>query len=443
MLPYFYKNKTDYYTKKRTLKNRCLNKNICRSLRIRNCYTNSNYKGILKFLAEKHFLRNDYQSTGNTAILKIPKKFSFTENPKETLHTLQRLVGMFENPRVRQIYIDHRECEELEVSASLMMDTILYELDTRRRMMGMPVNFFGALKNDADNSKITDVQDVLIWSGVLKHLNVIPRIENPNHIETLDFYDDYIKCNKNIEHDEAGQKVAEYFNRCYNKIDFEISEEGITKISDMVAEIVLNCDNHSGNSPRRWFCQGHYHINSKENTDVGECQLTIISIGDSFYESINNHGTEFIKGKLKSQYKKIEGKWKNLLDIIRKGKEKELYYLLFCLQENISRFQDKTKDRGKGTVTLFENFQELGKTMDGKKPILSITSGSSQIIFDGTYKMSENEKGIRIIAFNESNDLNIAPDGKYVHNIDTFFPGVVINLKFYIDRCYLEKVVKK
>ena len=47
----------------------------------------------------------------------------------------------------------------------------------------------------------------------------------------------------------------------------------------------------------------------------------------------------------------------------------------------------------------------------------------------------------KVIAFNEDNDLNKPPDKKYVHTIDASFPGVIINLKFYIDEKYINTLL--
>lgn len=116
-----------------------------------------------------------------------------------------------------------------------------------------------------------------------------------------------------------------------------------------------------------------------------------------------------------------------------------MYFIYYIVYRKI---YSTSLDRGKGTVTLFENFQELGMTSDGKSPILSITSGSGHIVFDGKYKMMKSGEGVSVIAFNSNNDLNEEPDNTYVNTIKSFFPGVIINLKFYIDKAYLENLVE-
>ena len=439
MLPWMFKNKIEFLTFKRTnIRNR--NK---RKYRGKFYWKHDrNYHGFLNFLNDRSFKNEDYNyvSSKNIAELIIPEKFSFYDNPEGSLKVLQQLVGMYSDHRIEEIHIDHSLCKEIDLAASMMMDAILWEIDIRRKKMGKKIVFSGTLKHEENNKENENILELLACSGVLKHLGVIKNLKIPEHIETLDFYDDYIKSEKNIDHKLAGQKVTEYFNRCYNKCGFSLTKDGFNKLSDLVAEIVLNCENHCGENPKRWFCQGHYFVNTKDSNRIGECQLSIVSIGQSFFEGINT-GTEFIQDKCSEQYDKINSNWKTWFRLSKEKKKKELFYLLFCLQENVSRLKDdnKNSDRGKGTVTLFENFQDIGKTSEGKNPLLSITSGSAQILFDGTYKMQSNEFGTKVIAFNKENDINLKPDSVYVHNINSFFPGVIINLKFYIDEHYLEE----
>ena len=440
MLPKIYRNKKDFFTKKRTV--------IFKYRKSRNLkfpiLADRIFSGFIEYLIKKGYTSQKYEIKNNIAYVKIPKKFCFYSNPVETLETLKLLVGMYQNREIQVINIDHTDCEELDLSASLLMDAILYEIDSHRKLIKEPIRFTGRFKHAENNIANESMLGLLICSGVLKHLGVLKDIVLPKNIKTLDLYDQYIKHHKNINHDDAGQVVAEYFNSCYESCDFQISQNGINKLTNLVSEIVLNCDNHSS-YPKRWFCQGHFHMipNQYSEGRVGVCQLSIISIGNTFYESVCENGTEFIKNKLAEQYNKVSANWKNIFGFIENEKKRELFYSLYCLQENISRFTQDNRDidRGKGTATLFTNFQDLGKTSNGEKPILSITSGHSNIVFDGTYMMEGDEHSPKIIAFNESNDISEEPDAKYVRIIESFFPGVVINLKFYIDEKYINNLI--
>lgn len=437
MLPRIYRNKIDFYTKKRMRSFLNTKKAIKRKIPT---ISDKQFNGFIEYLINNKYLNNHYKVHNGVAYLRIPKSFSFSSNPTETLETIKMLVGMYTNPKVDTIYIDHNDCNELDLGASLLMDAIIFEIDFRRKLIKSPISFKGQFKHTHGNIENESVVELLICSGVLKHLGVYGDKPLPPEVQILDFYDQYIKRHKNINHADAGQKVADYFNRCYESCNFQISEKGRNKLTDLVSEIVLNCENHSGKS-KRWFCQGHFHMlpNRRNDGRLGVCQLSIISIGNTFYQSIVKCGTTYINKKLNKQFKLVTDEWKNLNGILASEKKKELYFMLYCLQENISRLKDEEgeQDRGKGTKTLFLNFQDLGKTLEGEKPILSITSGNCNIVFDGTYRMIGDDNSPKIIAFNEDNDLCKEPDERYVRNIESFFPGVIINLKFYIDEKYI------
>ena len=73
---------------------------------------------------------------------------------------------------------------------------------------------------------------------------------------------------------------------------------------------------------------------------------------------------------------------------------------------------------------------------------MSIVSGKSNIVFDGTYQIhSLNKKGYNIptIAFNKENNLFERQDSKYVKALKNSFPGTIIDMEFYIDRKHLDR----
>ena len=127
-------------------------------------------------------------------------------------------------------------------------------------------------------------------------------------------------------------------------------------------------------------------------------------------------------------------------------------YTVFALQEGISRLRNQQRkgyaERGSGTVSMIEFFVNLGKSDSGLKPQMSILSGSTQILFDDTYKLHEEyfKNDIvfgtgkrKIIAFNALNDIYQHPDKNNVKKIKGYFPGTVISLQFYLDGRYIEK----
>ena len=70
--------------------------------------------------------------------------------------------------------------------------------------------------------------------------------------------------------------------------------------------------------------------------------------------------------------------------------------------------------------------------------MMSIVTGNTHIVFDGTYKLSQVTDDLKlegdeqlIIAFNDENSLQSPPDPKSVRWMGkSFFPGVAISIRF-------------
>lgn len=210
-----------------------------------------------------------------------------------------------------------------------------------------------------------------------------------------------------------------------------LKKEGKQKLGYMIGEVLDNCYNHSGDF-KSWYTIGYY--TNDDDKDIGECSIAIINFGDTIYEGIKKGTLENIN-LMESLAKKHDN-----LFLPHKWTRDNLY-TLYSLQEGVSKMKgkDSGKDRGQGTKNLIESFQLLGNSFEKEfEPIMTITTGNTHIIFDNRYKFENRGDNIKVIAFNEDNDLNQRPDKRNVININNKFPGVVISMKFYIDRNYIK-----
>jgi hypothetical protein len=123
--------------------------------------------------------------------------------------------------------------------------------------------------------------------------------------------------------------------------------------------------------------------------------------------------------------------------------KEEALWTLYALQEGVSRLRHSPggEDRGNGTVRLIEYFMKLASD----DPKMVIISGSTWILFDGTHQLGTIRKGEedrKIIAFNETNDLALPPDPKFVRTLKKAFPGTLVSLKFRLRGEDLAKVAE-
>lgn len=369
---------------------------------------------IFKIFDDKKFYKKP-QIYMERAYIEIPEIFSFSKNAFETIDVLKKISYAVKNEL--SIFINHKKCNEIDLAASLVMDVILMEYKNMSKKSNLKKGVEGFLSNNIK------VNEVLRFSGILNNLGIKKSRKN-SRLELL-------PLTKNEDSGIMTTKIIEYYNKCLNSKKFMLNEEGENYFSTMIGEVISNCSDHGGKNVQ-WYALGHY--SDKDS----ECNLTIFDFGNTIYNGLKN---DTISDKTTDKLKKLTEYHKKKFKKI----DEELLWTLFALQHGISRLNsDEDATRGQGTVDLIDSFQKLGSKYDEngnlENPIMSITSGNINILFDGTYTIKENTDNLKIIAFNENNDLKESPDERFVRNTKNFFPGTVISIRFFIDRKYIEEV---
>lgn len=373
---------------------------------------------VIKLLDLKKFYHK-IEKNGNIVIIEIPSIFSLITNPEESIQTLKKIFTAIQNEKVQELFLDYSKCEELGLCASSVTDIIILNGIKYRRIINKPLN----TKGNVPKSK--EAREIFVISGLVKHLG-ISKIENKNTVR-LDII-------KNEEQGKMTDKIIQYYDKCLNTQNYQLTEQGKSKFAHMIGEVLDNVNQHAGELAT-WYASGHFNID-KDRKD-GKCRLVLFDFGDSIYEGLNREDTteytkKLLRDKTKEHYNIFNRKW-----------NEEPLWMLYVLQYNVSRKRiDIDDDRGKGTIKLINNFMHIGKNIEGNNPTMAILSGNGYILFDSTYTLKEeniNGKKIPIIAFNEENDLSKKPDSKYVKRIDESFPGTMISMEFYLDKEYIEK----
>ena len=355
----------------------------------------------------------------DTATIRIPATFDFTDNPNATINILRALYSVGMNKNIRHITFDHTQCEKIGICASTVMDVILLALLKERNRYRQRLDCKGYL------SKNSKVNDILRVSGILYHLKIEANKMSPYVIKL-----DLIEMGKSKD---VASKAVEYFEAIYLREGYPLSKRGLNRLGVMIGEIVENATH--GGVDARWYTLGHYQIS--KGSDYGECLLVFFNFGKTIAQSMKN--PDMIPD-VRSALNRLIGKHTSWF---KNDWNEENLLTLYALQDGVSRMRRKEvePDRGTGTIKLIDNFLEIGQTYQGIKPSMSITSGKAHILFDGKYRLQRkqiNDEIRQTIAFNTQNDLEYPPDPNYVNSLETAFPGTVISIRFYIDRKYLE-----
>ena len=344
--------------------------------------------------------------------------------------------------QIKLIRFDYSECVNLGFSASVIMDVIIMAVDAYRTKEGIRCNYAGNVPQEKRS------REILLASGLPYHLQAESRLKaDEKKVERFELVSGH--------HSETnGEKISGtvatnltlYFDRCLGTQRMFLKDKGKGFMSTMLGEVLDNCEIHGGENAT-WYTQGHYQI--YKNKQIGEMQLIFLSFGDTIYEGLKREASEETRQRLEYMMQKQQA-------VLSDRWNEETIYTVLALRAGISRLRDKDikgyEFRGSGTVSMIEQFYNIGKTNGKEEPSMVIVSGHTMIKFDDRYKMKtetfvEDEvfgnTRSKIIAFNAENDIYKPADSKNVQYMKEYFPGTVISLKFYLDRKYIENKKKR
>lgn len=358
----------------------------------------------------------------------IPETFSLIENPDVSIGLLHILRDVAASPRIREISIEHSECNRLDLCASALMDVVLMKAKSQWKWTKQSVVVRGQLPPE-----INAVHKLLVNSGVV--VNVVQPAAIPAEVAkgVVPFRlvkGGYSGPFESARKERVSTDLAEYFGNCLLTQGFQLKSEAKGQLAAMVSEILDNSELHS-NSDGAWYVIGHFLDDPTSNVR-GTCHIALFNFGDSIYQSLRRKDTSsLIQQKLRALSKRHEHTLWN-----RTGLTESTLWTLYALQEGVSRLAGETGQigRGGGTVDMLRFFSDLS-CGDHR---MCIVSGDAYILVDGRYSPGLDPEGNTIIAFNNENDLNIAPDPTCVRALEAYFPGTLISLRFPINREHLD-----
>lgn len=391
---------------------------------------------------------SQYSEAEQAYLIKIPKVFSIFRNPDTVLDIIYSILKASVH---KALFFDHSELEEMDLGASALLDVVVMSL--RREWIAKGENFVlsGILPQSAE------MKDVFICTGLTRHLKI--RSVAPSHklrraFKQFPLFEGNSKRRHEFgssDQEIAATKLACHVDECFQlaTTQYGLTKEGKRQLLKWAGEIISNAEDHSGQN--EWFAMAYMRpvLASDAGTEnyetgslIGECQLAIFGFGRTLYDSLSAPSTPM---ETKEQIGRLVNKHKPFFNLAARYNAMDLW-TLYALQDGVSRFSTRPgqTSRGKGTVEMIEAFQLLGKSLDpSKRPEMCLISGFTRIYFDDTYHLQEQEvQGGRrkIIAFNETNDLEQKPDVRHVHSLIGKLPGTLLTCKFYIDGRYLQRL---
>ncbi len=353
------------------------------------------------------------------------------------MRILDEITASANNNSIKHIDITHGDCENLDLAASLVMDIALMRARKRRRV-GNSLAFSGCFSTKSD---IVNV--MLKASGIPHHLGLPearldPAIEKLIHRAELKSGTSN-KNERGHKRNEAGGYLTNYFDNCLLSLGYTLNKKGKQYLGNLLTEVIGNAEEHGGG---KWYTIGHWHRGQHgEAKKFGRCHIVIMNYGTTIHESLAG---DSVSPQLQSDLKQLSDLHRQR-KLFGKEWDEGTLWTLYALQERVSRYAGLpgSQDRGNGSIEVIEFFRKLSGDAHGR---MTIISGNAYILFDGTYHLGpiqRNGETLQVIAFNDENDLQKAPDRKYVFRLPSYFPGTIVSIELTLEEEYLATQVKK
>ncbi|QRR36327.1 hypothetical protein JNX00_10900 [Hydrogenophaga sp. YM1] len=356
----------------------------------------------------------------------LPPRFSLIDHPEQALAPLAKLAQAMQSRAIASVFVNFDSLEQYDLGANGLFDVLVEELAVESRRSGRTVNWRGNFPADPAHARFVRAL------GLIKRLKIKNHYPSPEDERRLELFD--TRCRhyiRKIKPHLADQKsrvtaaFADHINRCLARIGRELMPESRSQLCAYVSEILDNAEQHSGMYD--WSIQGY--LDTQLSTPM--CEVAIFNFGQSIAETFARLPADSFPRRQVQRYLDLHTR----RSFFNAGWREEDLFTLIALQGNVSSKNVTEADtRGNGTVDLIDFFQRVhaecaASSEEGAR--MAIVSGSTYVLFDGKYEMRNNDRGMKIIAFNNDNSLEERPDRSYVRPLaGVMFPGTAIGIKF-------------
>lgn len=371
----------------------------------------------------------------NKGIFMVPKEFSIIDNPKETYRFIQNVLGALLTQKYIKVDINYAQCTRLDLGAQVLFDIILKDVFTffdkcklykATRPKVQQINGTNMINSDVRKLLFSVGSPVIFRNNSLHFPDIIPY---KLCIHDKESEGDPVKIREQKDLDTT--KLVDYVLDCLKRLGRTLTSDRIDDLSTVIGEILINAEEHSTTKHR--FSIGYFHEIFEDGKHYGVFRLTILNFGKTIYEKFKdphcpNKGIVEKMNNLSAQYTKKKF-------FLFKQFEEETLWTLYSLQEGVTSIApERYIKRGNGSIQFIESFFNIKGKMKERDNIslMSIISGNTSILFDGTYNITSKQiedDDYKFMTFNDSGDIEDKPDSKFCKFVDNYFPGTIISAK--------------
>ena len=369
--------------------------------------------------------------------IEIPKKLNFREGFNDCSRILSEIVwSYYKSPG--HLVIDFAKCEEASVSALVVIKTMIRELS----LLGIKSSENRYKRNPKlIKIKPSESDKINRYINSLRIAKIKVSEEEKRLFLGLGLLKGKSRNYKENRKAVVSRKITDFVETTVEPFNVGFDERGKNYMEKMVGEILSNAEDHSLQNSE-WFVDGVSFIHKDDGKEVIEFNLVIVNYGDSMFE-----GFEKTKSENHDMYNKLDKKYqihKKLFTPLLSF-EKESLFVLYMLNEGISRLKFKEPSRGNGTMNFIKNFIELGKFGNEDKsycPELSIISGHTMLRCNEEYAPFKEDTHYKL-TLNKEQTLDKLPNKKMLkYHTKAFFPGTILECKIFFNKEDLKKHIE-
>ena len=338
-----------------------------------------------------------------------------------------------------RIVFNYKDCEYIDLSTQVLFDIILkdyWHFANLAKKANRNNREYFTLSISGININNENIQKFLFSVGSPAILG-IKTIKFPDIVKyPLCVHDNEKEKNpiKRMEQKEFDTSdMADYVIESLNRMNKTLTCEKREDLCTVIGEILINAEEHSTTKYR--FSIGYFKEEKKDNEHYGVFRLVILNFGKTIYEKFKSKDCP--NKDIVSRMEQLSKNYTKRNFFRQRKFEEETLWTLYALQEGVTSISTDVSKRGNGSIRFIDSFFNIKGTEDADSiSKMTIASGKSRIVFDGTYgiKTKKNTDGnvYKVMTFNDSGNIEDKPNNKYVFNDDLYFPGTMISAKILL-----------
>ena len=228
--------------------------------------------------------------------------------------------------------------------------------------------------------------------------------------------------------------MADYVINSLKRMNKCLTSEKRDDLCIVIGEILINAEEHATTNYR--YSIGYFKEEIVGNKHLGIFRLVILNFGKTIYEKFKSEDCP--NKDIVNRMEELSEKYTKR-DFFKQSKfDEETLWTLYALQEGVTSVSSKDYKRGNGSIRFIDSFFNIKGSPDTDNiSKMVIASGNSRIIFDGTYRITtqqkDNQSVYKVMAFNDSGSIEDKPDNKFVYKEKYYFPGTLISAKILLN----------